>query len=64
MENYLIITRLRDSFGNGYKIRAKMSKDPEKYHSIKYYDYSRREAEKRYREFYHLTGKHLIKIEV
>ena len=31
------------------------------YDSVKYYDYSLREAEKRYRHQFGLVGKHLIK---
>lgn len=60
--NYLIFTRLCDEIGSGYKIRAEMATDPEKYHSVKYYGYSKREAEKRYRELYNLRGKHFAKI--
>lgn len=60
--NYLIFTRLCNEMGSGYKIRAEMDLNPENYHSIKFYGYSKREAEKRYREFFNLRGKHFIKI--
>lgn len=60
--NYLIFTRLCNEIGSGYKIRAEMDLDPEKYHSIKFYGYSKREAEKRYREFFNLRRKHFVKI--
>ena len=48
--------------GNGYKIRAETDLNPENYHAIKFYGYSKREAEKRYREFFNLRGKHFVKI--
>lgn len=60
--NYLIFTRLCNEMGNGYKIRAEMAQDTEKYYSLKFYGYSKREAEKRYREFFNLRGKHFVKI--
>lgn len=58
--NYLIVRRIP----GGYLIRADMDYNPEKYHSMKYYDYSKREAVKRYREYFNLKYRKLALIEV
>ena len=58
--NYLSIWRIP----GGYKIRANMEINPNKYHSMKYYDYSKREAIRQYRQQFGLVGKHLQLIEI
>jgi hypothetical protein len=58
--NYLSIWRIP----GGYKIRAEMEINPNKYHSMKYYDYSKREAIRQYRQQFGLVGKHLQLIEI
>lgn len=58
--NYLIIWRIP----GGYKIRAEMEINPNRYHSMKYYDYSKREAIRQYRQQFGLVGKHLQLIEI
>ena len=58
--NYLVIEKL--PVRNGYKIHAEIFTEKSWcYDSVKYYDYSLREAEKRYRHQFRLVGKHLIK---
>lgn len=58
--NYLTVWRIP----GGYKIRAEMEINPNRYHSMKYYDYSKREAIRRYRQQFGLVGKHLQLIEI
>lgn len=58
--NYLTVWRIP----GGYKIRAKMEINPNRYHSMKYYDYSKREAIRQYRQQFGLVGKHLQLIEI
>lgn len=59
--NFLTIERVSNSFGIGYSIHATIQ--GYRFPEMTYYGYSKRNAEKLYRQEMTLSGKHLIKID-
>ena len=54
--NWMEIERINNSTGKGYRICTRNG-------AVSYYGYTKREAEKRYREKYNLVGVRFTKLE-
>lgn len=59
--NYIIIYKINGFDMPGYSIQAEL--DGAKLERMKYYGYSKRDAERLYREKYNLKYKKLVKVE-